>query len=307
MIVDDKSEHVVPFLLRLLEQHRNAPRSNGEPVRPFIVGLNGVQGAGKTTLVSALQKTLRSPPYSLPTAVISIDDFYLTHADQERLAASDPANPLIQHRGQPSTHDLPLARETLAALRDRRPDVPIPVYDKSAFNGAGDRAPQAQWEKVNEGEERVDFVLLEGWCVGFRALEDADLEKKWATAKEKAERDGEAYKGRLGRERLEHVRFVNEKLRDYDEVTNMLDAFVFIDAEDTQYVYDWRMQQERALRADKGTGMTDDQVINFVNGYYPAYELYSEILRQGALPGKKGVQLNLTVGKDRRVKHVEIQ
>lgn len=40
---------------------------------------------------------------------------------------------------------------------------------------------------------------------------------------------------------------------------------------------------------------------------YPAYELYSEILRQGALPGKKGVQLNLTVGKDRRVKHVEIQ
>lgn len=51
MIVDDKSEHVVPFLLRLLEQHRNAPRSNGEPVRPFIVGLNGVQGAGKTTLV----------------------------------------------------------------------------------------------------------------------------------------------------------------------------------------------------------------------------------------------------------------
>ena len=46
----------------------------------------------------------------------------------------------------------------------------------------------------------------------------------------------------------------------------MLDAFVFIDAEDTQYVYDWRMQQERALRADKGTGMPDDQVINFVNG-----------------------------------------
>ncbi|KAK7509273.1 putative Uridine/cytidine kinase [Phyllosticta citriasiana] len=307
MIVDDKSEHVVPFLLRLLDQHRNAPRAPGEPVRPFVVGLNGLQGAGKTSLVSALRRTLGAPPYSLPTAVISIDDFYLTHADQERLAASDSSNPLIQHRGQPSTHDLALARETLAALRDRRPNVPIPVYDKSAFNGAGDRAPKAQWEVVNEGEERVDFVLFEGWCVGFRALEDDDLKKKWIEAKNKAERDGEAYKGRLGRMRLEHVKFVNDKLKEYDELTNMLDAFVFIDAEDTQYVYDWRLQQETALRADKCTGMTDDQVINFVNGYYPAYELYSENLRQGALPGQQEVQLNLTVGKDRRVKNIDVR
>lgn len=46
----------------------------------------------------------------------------------------------------------------------------------------------------------------------------------------------------------------------------MLDAFVHIDAENTQYVYDWRLQQEAALRAAKGTGMTDAQVINFVNG-----------------------------------------
>lgn len=46
----------------------------------------------------------------------------------------------------------------------------------------------------------------------------------------------------------------------------MLDAFVHIDAENTTYVYDWRLQQEAALRAVKGTGMTDEQVVNFVNG-----------------------------------------
>jgi len=41
---------------------------------------------------------------------------------------------------------------------------------------------------------------------------------------------------------------------------------VFSDAENTQYVYDWRLQQESAMRASKGTGMTDEQVVNFVNG-----------------------------------------
>lgn len=38
------------------------------------------------------------------------------------------------------------------------------------------------------------------------------------------------------------------------------------DAEETAYVYKWRLQQEAALRAAKGSGMTDEQVINFVNG-----------------------------------------
>lgn len=38
------------------------------------------------------------------------------------------------------------------------------------------------------------------------------------------------------------------------------------DAEDTRYVYAWRSQQEVALRDLKGTGMTDEQVVKFVDG-----------------------------------------
>ena len=38
------------------------------------------------------------------------------------------------------------------------------------------------------------------------------------------------------------------------------------DAQDTSFVYRWRQEQEEALRADKGTGMTDDQVKRFVDG-----------------------------------------
>ena len=31
-------------------------------------------------------------------------------------------------------------------------------------------------------------------------------------------------------------------------------------------MYGWRQEQEAALRTAKGTGMTDEQVIKFVNG-----------------------------------------
>lgn len=50
-IVDDKSEHCVPFILDRIAKHRESYASKGEKPTPFFVGLNGVQGAGKTTLV----------------------------------------------------------------------------------------------------------------------------------------------------------------------------------------------------------------------------------------------------------------
>ena len=50
-IVDDKSEHCIPFILERLKQHREQYESKGEIPPPSFLGLNGVQGAGKTTLV----------------------------------------------------------------------------------------------------------------------------------------------------------------------------------------------------------------------------------------------------------------
>jgi len=81
--------------------------------------------------------------------------------------------------------------------------------------------PEGEWEVVNrveEGEEgRVKVVIYEGWCVGFRALEEGVLRGRWEEA---VRRRGEAgYAGRLGRCRYEDVRFVNEALRGYDALT----------------------------------------------------------------------------------------
>lgn len=51
-IIDDKSEHCIPFLLERLHAHAERHYSPDGNTPPFFLGLNGVQGAGKTVLVS---------------------------------------------------------------------------------------------------------------------------------------------------------------------------------------------------------------------------------------------------------------
>ena len=60
-IIDDKSEHCIPFILERIQLHRKRYEANGENPPPFFVGLNGVQGAGKTTLVGDPCINIRFP------------------------------------------------------------------------------------------------------------------------------------------------------------------------------------------------------------------------------------------------------
>ncbi|KAJ9606904.1 hypothetical protein H2200_008915 [Cladophialophora chaetospira] len=308
-IIDDKAEHVVPFILSLLAEHRKNHSSSSHPP-PFFIGLNGVQGAGKTVLVDILKRTLTSPPHNLPTVVFSLDDLYLTHDDQVSLAQANPENPLLQHRGEPSTHDIPLAKSVFQTLKQNQP-TRIPQYNKAAFSGQGDRVPESEWEEVNSDPSKpVGVVLFEGWCVGFRPLSSEVLQQKHTTAVEalKHSTPEKPYEGRLGHNTLKSVTTINDALRRYDEITSQLDAFIHIDALEPQYVYNWRLEQEAGLRASRGSGMTDEQVRHFVDGYYPAYELYTETLRDGVFRGVKddwkGKQLRLVVGQDRKVREV---
>jgi D-glycerate 3-kinase len=232
----------------------------------------------------------------LSTLVCSIDDLYLTHADQLALAQSHHENPLVQHRGEPGTHDMELARSVFDALKGGK-EVKVPEYDKSAYNGQGDRVSPSLWKPVNgPNQEKIQVVIFEGWCVGFRALSSEEVRRK---------QEGESVT--LGRHRLEDLLFINEKLIEYEVLNQAFDAFIHIDAEETGFVYAWRQEQEEALRREKGTGMSREEVERFVDGYYPAYELFTDKLRQGLFKGRedgKGRQLRLIVGRDRRVKEV---
>lgn len=152
--------------------------------------------------------------------MLSIDDLYLPHDQQEVLARAHPHNPLVQHRGQPSTHDIALGKTLFTSIQSRDPNIKIPSYDKSAFNGQGDRRAENEWETINDASstQKVEVVIFEGWCVGFRSLSEEELRRKWEKARAAAE--GETgYNGQLGKLQYENVQFVNEALKEYDALT----------------------------------------------------------------------------------------
>jgi len=164
--------------------------------------------------------TLRSPPYNLPTLTLSIDDLYLPRSAQVELAESHPHNSLIQHRGEPSTHDMTLGLELFRALKSRASDIRIPSYDKSMHNGKGDRLPETAWRIINSnGDKPVEVVIFEGWCVGFRSLSHRDVEEKWKRSREEVSKVTTQVESRLAQQTLENVLFVNDALRGYDKLT----------------------------------------------------------------------------------------
>ncbi|KAH6607704.1 hypothetical protein Trco_004017 [Trichoderma cornu-damae] len=310
---DDKTPICIPFILDRLRAHRqaaaaaaaaassspspspNEPPPPPPPPPPLIIGLNGLQGVGKSTLVVPLAEALERQ--GIPTLVCSIDDFYLTRQDQEALARDNPDNALWQVRGEPGTHDVPLLKSVFSSLLHHAPTT-LPQYDKALFSGRGDRLPPASWKPINHHHRPAPLqaVILEGWCVGFRPVSPEAVAAKHA-----------APSRTLGEHRLEHLLAVNDKLAEYDEVTDMFGAFLHIDSENVEYVYGWRLEQEEHLRLARGdpdAGMTREQVVKFVDAYYPAYELYLDGLRSGLLPDKPGSQLRMIVGRDRRVKQV---
>lgn len=289
-ILDDKSPICIPFILSKVKEYRQT-----ETKRPFIIGLNGVQGVGKTTLVRALAETLQERE-GLSTLVVSIDDFYLTHADQLALAAAHPDNALVQYRGEPGTHDIPLLTSFLNSLISPSASlepIHVPQYDKSLFSGLGDRSPPSSWPLLTSPPQ---VLLLEGWLVGFRPLSSSVLSDKWSSPQSRT----------LHNHTLPHLEFINSSLAQYAQIWDQFDAFIHIDAQDLGWVYEWRLEQEHQLRRERGAGssMTDEQVTKFVDAYFPAYELYSEGVRKGVFKGqetKRGRQLRLVVGRDRSV------
>ncbi|MCJ1442542.1 MAG: hypothetical protein MMC23_003038 [Stictis urceolatum] len=303
--------HILPVLGRY--RNRKSPR---EAKVPFMLGMTGLQGSGKSTWAASLVSTLEQE-CGLKAITVSLDDLYNTHENLVKVRDRNPENQLLRTRGQPGTHDNQLAERFFRSLRQPSTEpLAIPAFDKSQFSGEGDRVPQGQWKTVLR-DPPMDIVIFEGWCVGFRPISPQEIEDKWhdsvKTHKASYSQDQEeSYTtNTLWRHALEHLISVNDNLTSYVKSfmdPSHFDFLIHLDTDDLSNVYRWRIEQERALRKVKNFGMTDEQVIAFVQGYMPSYELYLDGLRNYAfVPAKswsdEGLchHLRVVLGRERQI------
>lgn len=237
--------------------------------RPLVVGLSAPQGAGKTTLTKAICEQLNDR--GMRSVGVSIDDFYLTHGGQMTLAALHSGNRFLAHRGLPGTHDIALGLSTLSTLRSlgAGQHMAIPTYDRSAFQGRGDRLPESDWPVV---DGPLDIVILEGWMLGFVPVDPEVLADP-------------------------QLQPVNAYLADYTGWHSLLDALIWLEPDDDQHVRRWRAEAEQKMAAAGAPAMNPEEVAAFVDTFLPAYSTYYPGLRKGG--ASKDDYLHLIIGADR--------
>jgi D-glycerate 3-kinase len=266
----------MPLAGQISRQHAAAGRT-------LLIGMNGSQGSGKSTLAALLAQLL-AKNFGLQAIDLSIDDFYLTR--QSRLSLANHIHPLFETRGVPGTHDVSLLCETLQQLTRENGEVSIPRFDK----GSDDRYPESEWDRVSAP---LDIVIVEGWCLGTPAQADDALREPV--------NDLEAREDPEGRWR----RYVNQQLGEhYQELFQLMDLWIMLQAPSFECVYRWRLEQEAKLaeKLRQGAGendsrnrvMTAPQLGRFIQHYQ---RLTEHSLQQ--LPGR--VHFLFSLDAERRV------
>ncbi|AKH42189.1 D-glycerate 3-kinase [Altererythrobacter atlanticus] len=212
---------------------------------PLIVGVNGAQGSGKTTLCSFLELLLAE--HGLHAITLSLDDLYLQRTEREEMARS--IHPLFATRGVPGTHEIELGMAIIDDVLDRR-DVYRPAFDKAN----DDRT------SMLVGPQRdVDILLFEGWCMGALPQDEEALARP--INRLEAEEDGD---GIWRRE-------VNRRLAsDYADLFARLDLLVMLAVPDFDSVRtNRRLQEEKLARnSPKGEAIMDEAALERFLAHY---------------------------------------
>ena len=197
--------------------------------KPLLLGINGAQGSGKSTLTKILQALLEKG-FSKRVVSLSIDDLYLRRSEREQLARD--IHPLLVTRGVPGTHDVALAKDLLSKLKQgAQQSITIPVFDKAL----DDRADEALWQQVSGP---VDIIIFEGWCVGAVAEDSQALHNPMNRLEAEEDPDG------VWRN------YVNEQLKGpYQELFSLIDKLIMMKVPSMENVFEWRSLQEQKLRA----------------------------------------------------------
>ena len=218
---------------------------------PYIVGLGGGQGTGKTTISSIITIILRKY-FKLNVFKISIDDFYKTR--KERLALSKKIHPFLMTRGVPGTHDTNIMLNFFKKTKSKNfRSLKIPKFNKSV----DDRYNKNFWYLV---KKKPDVVIFEGWCVGARPEQNNTLKKSVNSLEKKDDI------------KLIWRKFVNQQLKfKYKKLYGQLDCLLFLKANNFGLLQKWRLKQENKLRLkNKGSKkkiMSKKDVIKFMQTY----------------------------------------
>ncbi|MDG5468818.1 hypothetical protein P9J64_10865 [Deltaproteobacteria bacterium IMCC39524] len=226
MMIDNDLEQAlidiyVPLAASLVQQTEDHHSSR-------VIGINGAQGSGKTTLCKLL-KVVIEEGFAKRVAAFSIDDIYLTHAERKTLAKE--IHPLLETRGVPGTHDVTLGLDLLAGLRELKSGqtISIPLFDKAI----DDRSAEENFRQVTGP---IDLVLFEGWCVGVKAQREEALAIA-VNSLERLEDPDQIWRS-----------YVNKQLqKGYKELFNQIDFLVMLKIPGMKSVMEWRSKQENKL------------------------------------------------------------
>ncbi|MBR8833560.1 MAG: glycerate kinase [Stigonema ocellatum SAG 48.90 = DSM 106950] len=251
-------------LARKLASHRQ------ELGCPLIQGILGGQGTGKTTMCQVLTLILKHLGYH--TLNLSLDDLYKTYSDRLALKQQDPR---LIWRGPPGTHDIELGLTVLDEIRECKSPVAVPRFDKSAYAGAGERT-------TPEMVSHVDIVLFEGWCVGVRPIDPAQFET--------------APPPIITHEDRVFAHDMNSKLNDYLPLWERLDSLIVLYPTDYRLSLEWRKQAERQMIAAGKSGMSEQEVEQFV--YYFWRSLHPELFIKPLVKSSTLVDLVIEIRPD---------
>ncbi|MBE9062755.1 glycerate kinase [cf. Phormidesmis sp. LEGE 11477] len=242
----------LPLALKIDQAQRTKASCSDEQLPDahlFVQGILGGQGTGKTTLSKILQLLLAE--LDQQTAILSIDDLYLTYVERCELKKKDPR---FIWRGPPGTHDVELGRRTFAQIARALPDeqIQLPRFDKSLYGGQGDRTEPTLITKPT-------IVLFEGWCVGVRPLpETAFLELSKLPSPINTEAD------------RAFALDCNHQLREYAPLWDYLDSLIVLSSEDYRLSQQWRQQAEEERIAEGKSGLSNEEIAAFVAYFWQA-------------------------------------
>jgi len=216
--------------------------------KPLIVGIQGGQGTGKTTLADFLKKRLKT---NYKVKSFSIDDFYKTYKERKKLSKKHKDNPFYQiPRGMPGTHRVKKLKNTLKKIKKGK-SFEIPRFDKSLHDAAGGISGKT---KV---KQKQDFVFFEGWCLGLPYITPKVLIQHC-----KKHNINIDYKKK-------HLQTLTKHIKSYIQLWKYIDFFVMLQPSSASLHKRWRYKQEKELKKEKKKGMTKKEIEHFVDLYLP--------------------------------------